>query len=517
MPRQLIPAVLFAVLLNAVHAAPPPELAPLQQQYAFLVVERVTSPYEVALTALNTKFTAALDNAIAQAKSSGDLPAVLAIQGDKKLLADNQSLPEDDEKTPESLKKLRAIYRDQLAKLTEQKTANSTALLTPYAVKLKELEATLTKADRIAEAQEVLTYREGLKADAPTPAPPAVATTTGAGETKPAMPAAVADDPKFPKADERQAADWVLGVGGSIVIQEGNKASYTLSSKAGLPKGKFQILEIVLDGKKTTGPVTGESLKVLAGLRDLQKLVIDNFELADEELSFVGTFPNLTKLDITHNSLFTGSAAKHFASLRLLTYLSLLNTSITDDSVALLADCKALTSLVFGTNAITDACIPFLGKVPKLNTLNVSNTKLTAEGLGQLKTKFVSLGFNLVPGESLKPIVTVLAPKQPQLTRVMLSYTFPNDTLSLLKDFPKLTGIDFTGSSPDCDALLDGLDALPGLTGALLGGPFKITDAGLMKFVPLKKLKKLDIKSTTLTEAGIAAFQKARPDVVVKR
>lgn len=43
------------------------------------------------------------------------------------------------------------------------------------------------------------------------------------------------------------------------------------------------------------------------------------------------------------------------------------------------------------------------------------------------------------------------------------------------------------------------------------------TDAGLMKFVPLKKLRTISTKSTALTDVGIAAFQKARPDVKVER
>jgi len=58
----------------------------LRSQYEKLLAERVTSVHEAAVAALNAGFATALDNAAVQAKSAGDLPAVLAIQGDRKLI-----------------------------------------------------------------------------------------------------------------------------------------------------------------------------------------------------------------------------------------------------------------------------------------------------------------------------------------------------------------------------------------------------------------------------------------------
>ena len=64
------------------------------------------------------------------------------------------------------MKKLRGIYREQLAKLETQRAANHTAFLPDYTGKLKDLEIYLTKADRIADATEVKAYRESLAAGA---------------------------------------------------------------------------------------------------------------------------------------------------------------------------------------------------------------------------------------------------------------------------------------------------------------------------------------------------------------
>lgn len=163
MNTRLLPVILLVACCIAVHAAPPPELTSLQQQYAFAVAERVTIPYETGIEALNAKFLVALTNAGEEAKKAGKLPDALAIEEDKKLISSKQPLPEkDDETTPASVKKLHAVYRLESAKLAQQRLAAHAALLPAYTAKLKELESTLTKGDRLAEAKEVMLYREGL-------------------------------------------------------------------------------------------------------------------------------------------------------------------------------------------------------------------------------------------------------------------------------------------------------------------------------------------------------------------
>ncbi|MFN0080836.1 MAG: hypothetical protein ACKVY0_30580 [Prosthecobacter sp.] len=153
---------------TAAPAAPPTaplpaELTTLQQQYDKLLVERVTGIYDADVAKLNTGYLAGLDRAAATAQSAGELDTVLAIQEEKKLIAAKQPLPAtDDAKTPEALKNLRTIFRTSLTKLDEQRTTNHTALLTPYATRLKQIEADLTKAGRIPDAVAVKTYREGL-------------------------------------------------------------------------------------------------------------------------------------------------------------------------------------------------------------------------------------------------------------------------------------------------------------------------------------------------------------------
>ena len=166
--NRLLPGavVLLLFFANAVSAAPL-ELDTLRQQYEKVVAERVTAVYEAGKSDLDTGFAAALDKAIAQSKAAGDLPAVLILQGDRKLLTEGQALPDDDDTTPESLKKLRAIYREQLAKLSGESDANTAKLDGPFLEQLKNLEVKLTQADRVEDAAKVMEFRMALKTNPP--------------------------------------------------------------------------------------------------------------------------------------------------------------------------------------------------------------------------------------------------------------------------------------------------------------------------------------------------------------
>lgn len=143
-------------------AVDPAELMTLRQQYDRVLSERVSVPYEISLRDLKQGYLAGLDRAIGEAKSAGDLPTVLALEGEKTLISLNGTPPPVDEKTPPSLKKLRGIFLEQSSKLEAQRLESHEAIFTPYVARLKELESSLTKADRVGDARAVLEYRENL-------------------------------------------------------------------------------------------------------------------------------------------------------------------------------------------------------------------------------------------------------------------------------------------------------------------------------------------------------------------
>ena len=141
-----------------------PELKALHEQFVKLTAERVTAPFEAEVAKLNAGYVGGIDREIASEKKAGRLDGVIALEAEKKLIADKLPIPaEDDEKTTEALKKLRAIYRDAYAQLEATRAANLKALTDPLIVRLKALVADLTRQDRVADAKKVREYREALE------------------------------------------------------------------------------------------------------------------------------------------------------------------------------------------------------------------------------------------------------------------------------------------------------------------------------------------------------------------
>jgi hypothetical protein len=89
-----------------------PELKALHEQFVKLQAERVTAPFEAEVAKLNAGYVGGIDRKIAEEKAAGHLDGIIALEAEKKLLADQQPIPADDaEGTTANLKALRGIYR----------------------------------------------------------------------------------------------------------------------------------------------------------------------------------------------------------------------------------------------------------------------------------------------------------------------------------------------------------------------------------------------------------------------
>ncbi|GEM_PF-1371202 len=62
-PLRLLAAAfcLLPTVFTSLHAAPPPELTLLRQQYDKVYSEQVTAPYDAGLSELNTRYVGGLD------------------------------------------------------------------------------------------------------------------------------------------------------------------------------------------------------------------------------------------------------------------------------------------------------------------------------------------------------------------------------------------------------------------------------------------------------------------------
>lgn len=558
--RRLITHLLmFAFTLSA--SAAPLELDTLRQQYDKLHTERVFTPHEKTLAELDAKFSTALENAITSAKSSGDLPTVLALQADQKLLAAKQPLPSADAAdTPESLTSLRAIYREQLAKLTAQRGENNAALLAPYAAKLQELEATLTKGDRVEDAAMVMAYRLTLKSDSPVPpaAPvPPTPVVPGTTPTAPVSPARIAE------GNDLKAAEWLIGLGGAVKLS--SSGGNYLAKLADLPPDRFQITALRFPSPMPPGP--NEAFDALSGLFSLEQIyAAGGGPQTDEAFRFLATCPALRYIDVQNWSTMEGrwldyvTGLEHLEKLwvtssaegnlgglarlssKKLIWLHLRSTGTTDETLAVVGGLKTLETLHLRGNPISDAGLAALAGLTRLETLDVMETSVSAEAVSTLVGLPLSdLGFGLSQVD-LMAAVPNLAKAFPKLTGLNLpkGQWTKADLASLGAYWPRIQRIEFaTGSRFDEDTF-DGMhEAMPDFERAhFKGSPFadghvkglaalrklklmdltdtKVTDSALPTLQSIRSLKYLDLGRTQVSPTALAEFKKQRPDVEIK-
>ncbi len=515
-------------------ATPPPELTVLRQQYDKVVAERVTAPFDASLGELNTKYSAGLDRAIADAKAAGKLEDILAIEAEKKRLADKLPIPTtDDDKEPESLKKFRAIYRQQSDTLTATRDKAQTDLLAPYTAKLQSLEALLVKNDRVDEAKEVLAYRQGLGTNAPAAAAPATAASPATPPPAAAMPAT---DASKVKGDDRKAAEWILANWSEFrLFIDDHKG---VSKAEGLPKGKFVIESIAIDGRFYTGTLTGESLQVLAGLQGLKTLTMGNFpDLKDEDLAFIGTLTGLEQLEFNKQNCtdaflgylqalkklrkvvfgevpnLTGIGFEKLVDLPLLDQIVHWKGGMTDEGIAAISKLPGITRLDFqSSSGVTNGCVPHLQKMSKLTVLYLSSTSITPEGFqGVVMPKITYGAANSLANLPLSELAPKFAVSFPNLEAYTLSYSAntPED-IAALSHYKKLKILSNAG-------LIKG-EALPGLLELRNLEAYQvylteISPATWQTLAKMKKLKRIKLGSKPPDAASLVAFKKERPDV----
>ena len=529
--------------------------------------------HEAAVAELNAKFTAALDNAATEAKRGGKLDEVLALQADEKSIAEQKGLPiEDAENVPESLKSLRAIYRTQMARLSETQAKNASDLIEPYSAKLQQLEVTLTKFDRVEEAVAVRQYREDLLAAVP------VLTITPDGDEKPTT-MVPGDSPSPPasapmtKGDDRKAAEWILSyaVGGATtsvrVVAEGK--DLTCFKIADLPAGKFSILRLVLDGfyAPLPRPITNEDMENLAGLESLTTFQVNKIGITDDGLRFLESCPKIDKI-LLHGLDLTDACFEHFKGLKKLTHidftsgcprmvgtgidalkespiseLRFVGTGLQDEAIPHLSIFKGLKSLSLSETKVTDTGIKSLQELSKLSALDLSQTAVTPEAILSLKglnLTNLSLGQPDTWDEIVSQLPT-LAAAFPGIVETTLPRfaTYSRANLEPVAiAYPKLKSLSFTdpkfepgatgalarfekverlhlSSLTIKEADLAALTEMKSLQELTLGITF-VSDEGLKFLGGIKKLKKLTFKQANVTPAALAAFKKEHPDVVLK-
>jgi hypothetical protein len=198
---------------------------------------------------------------------------------------------------------------------------------------------------------------------------------------------------------------------------------------------------------------------------------------------------------------------------------------VTDpESLAVLATMPNLLTLQFD-GSLDPALAAALPKLPKLEILRANTSAnttdevlpLLAERLHQLSV-LQHWGAKNLKGSTLGSLMALKS-----LTTLGLTDTSVNDEgLAQIAGMPQLLTLDL-GQTRITDACLPTLKSLPKLE-SLQIYQTELTDTALLELAAIPTLKRLGTKASgysdwkpgvTFTEAGIAAFEKLRPDVEV--
>jgi hypothetical protein len=148
-----------------------PYLAKLESGFQTRYQADAQKPFETALAALNQSYVAnGIARARAAAKAKGSLVEVTALDAEKTAIESGAGVPaKDAADTPEPLKTLRGTYRAALAKLEASRVNTAAPLYNLYLKALDARIAELTKANKIAEAKQISTWREEIAAKSDEP------------------------------------------------------------------------------------------------------------------------------------------------------------------------------------------------------------------------------------------------------------------------------------------------------------------------------------------------------------
>ena len=126
--------------------------------------------------------------------------------------------------------------------------------------------------------------------------------------------------------------------------------------------------------------VGNDALAAIAGAKDMSKMKLRDCAITTKGLvEHIGKFPNVTVLDISETSI-KDAAMVEIGKLPKLEDLNLWHTRVTDQGVGALVDCK-LKKLNLDDTNVGDGAIESVAKISSLEFLHLGKTAVTDEGI----------------------------------------------------------------------------------------------------------------------------------------
>jgi serine/threonine protein kinase len=279
---------------------------------------------------------------------------------------------------------------------------------------------------------------------------------------------------------DRQAAEWVLSIGGTVRVRV-NGQEREVKAAGDLGRKPFRLTWV-----------------------DLYK----NKRVTDAGLAHFEECKSLTHLYLGGTGVTNGGLA-HFRNCKELTLLYLHDTKVGDAGLAYFSGCKSLRTLHLGdSTGVTNDGLAHFQNCKELTALYLHGTKVTNEGLahfrGCSKLEFLFLHSLKVDDDGLANFRGCKGLKQINLIDTRLT----DAGLAYFQGCAGLTHLSLTGT----DVTDEGLALFAGRTNLarLDLGCLCITDAGLANFEGCKGLQKLNLSGTGVTNDGLGHFQNCK-------
>ncbi len=301
---------------------------------------------------------------------------------------------------------------------------------------------------------------------------------------------------------DREAAKWVLSVGGTIGI-DGQPT--TLTGQDELPSEPFQLIAVTLNGNQQA---TDENLKIFTECARLQSVGLTKTPVTDAGLQCFRRCAELSRLELHYTQVTDQGLAelRHWSKLQSLGLNACLQ--ITDAGLRHLSNTPQLTTLAVAGCPITDELATTLSELSLLSSLNLSFTGMTAHGLRKLAT--LPLRDLYLSGSPLTDQDLAVLEQWPQLSLLRFDGTSITDAgLEHVGRLRRLRSLRLD-STAITDQGLQQLKALRALTGLNLDQT-QTTVAGLLSLHELANLQTLRLEGTKMEEADLATLSQRYP------
>jgi WD40 repeat protein/tRNA A-37 threonylcarbamoyl transferase component Bud32 len=316
--------------------------------------------------------------------------------------------------------------------------------------------------------------------------------------------------PADPAAMERKVAEWVLSVGGTVVVVVPNQGTRSVA-KPPLPDLPFTLTQIAFVNPPGVGDADLAELTYLDALRNIG--LVNSPAFTDASLTTLSKIPSLTDIYLQQVAV-TDAGLKALAGRQHLKSLGLRRVPITIEGLRSLAGVPLEGLDLYGSEVKYSDLPEVVSLFPGLRRFDARTFQGdVGAGLAPL-AKLAQLEWLIVMPADVKAGAPHHLKQFGSLRQLeFIGVTIPIGVSAELQRLPQIRSLKLNDVTLDSATLTE--FAANTTLERLELHPWSGGDAELLQLAELKKLVEIRLKATQVTAAGAAEFHKRRPDVAL--